>query len=84
MVMHRPNNGERRPSPDKAPLDPTAATTSDTLSLQRRRARARVEALERHLRIARWADREMPLAEFYRAPGWPHGRYCLIAEGVPA
>jgi hypothetical protein len=29
-VRHRAENGERRPSPDKAPLDPTAATTSDT------------------------------------------------------
>jgi hypothetical protein len=46
-----------------------------------RRARARLEQLDRRLRIARWADREMPLSEYYRTWGWPAGRYCPITEG---
>jgi len=84
-AVRHPTNGERRPSPDKAPLDPTAATTSDTLSLQRRRARSRVEALERRLRSARQLHYGgCNLVEFYATPGWPDGRYCELVEGVPA
>jgi hypothetical protein len=44
-------------------------------------ARRRVEAMERHRRICRAADRLMPLAVYYQTWGWPEGRYCELVEG---
>jgi hypothetical protein len=45
------------------------------------KARDRVQQQTRRLRIARMADRELRLADYYATWGWPDGRYCPVVEG---
>lgn len=46
---------------------------------RRARAQERIDRQNRRQRWSRWADREMPLAEYYRCHRG--GFYCRVVEG---
>jgi hypothetical protein len=58
---------DARSGPEGPPRSQTPPPSRSTqiIAQQQRQARARVEALERRLRISRWAHREMPLTVHY-------------------
>jgi hypothetical protein len=69
-------NGEGRDKPGQRPI--VVPTTTDSQRL----ARQRLQAIDRHRRIAAMADGLMPMAVWYRQPKGAF--YCTVVEGWAA
>ena len=73
--------GDKRSGPPATKRPPLVPPGTEAMVSHRLDARRRVEAVERHRRICRAADRLMPLSVYYQTWGWPEGRYCELVEG---